>query len=119
MKMTKTIWLAKVLAHREPLLALIRDYHPQSPQAGRKPLPITAPNAEATRVALIESGNVTRAQLFPPVERFDRALGAKRVKELSELFDETWMGVPESDACWVIPGFRQLVDLMEDYQELS
>lgn len=114
--MTKTLWLSKVEANREHLLSIIRDYHPRSPQAGQDTtlLPVTAPAAEATRLACLNSELGPKDHKFPPAVRFERALLDKNVRELCTLFDETWMGVPESRSCWQIPGFTQMVDLMED-----
>ncbi len=115
--MTKTAWLVTAVYHRDVLRDFIACYHPAAPlffQLNRN-LTITAPKAEALCEKIREE--IRRNNLKDPVESFNKALEKDNVKELLNLLNSAWFGVPESRDCWGIRGFKEAVDLMEDPPE--
>lgn len=131
--MTQQEWLE---AARLPVLReLIANWHPSARQpraiqqesvllangeAVAVPVPeanmtITAPNAEAACQQIRQE--IRRQEPTDPVARWDAALAAGNIGELSCLLDGAWFGVPESTQCWQIPGFSEAVALLDDPPE--
>jgi hypothetical protein len=52
-----------------------------------------------------------------PLVRWNKAVSDGDVGEITALLSSTWFGVPESTACWQIPGFGVACDLMDDPPE--
>lgn len=109
--MTKAHWLAKVHEHRDKLRGLILGYHPFYRRSHS--MPITAPNAESACRAVREA--IAQETVVEPVLQFDAALNIGDVYTIYHLLNDVWFGVPESINCWRIEGFRQAVELIEDF----
>jgi len=115
-RLTESEWLATAKTYRIRLASVIRLYHP----ACRDPIlapemppgPITAATAELACQGL--RADIRAMATGDPVKRFDAALDADDWQPVSQLLEETWIGVPETDSCWLIPGFRELVNLLDD-----
>lgn len=119
--MTIQSWLERVEEDREALRSLIVNWHPKSTkyEADRPGFPITAERAETLGKAVRqliqeEKGNEKPAELFDNALRLG---GAQAVGIIYSLLNAAWFGVPESNACWLIPGFSEAVDLMDDMPE--
>jgi hypothetical protein len=112
--MTETEWLDYASREAERLKLLLHDYHPVN-LTRRPQLPvgrITAPGAEAA--CEVVRDEVQHNFEGDPEAEFDLALAAGDVNRLIVLLNQAWFGVPESTACWRIPGFREAVALLED-----
>lgn len=114
--MIESEWLATAKTYRIRLASVIRLYHPayRDPVIAPEmpPFPITAANTEAACQGL--RADIRATNTGDPVTRFNGALDADEWQPVSQLLEETWIGVPETDSCWLIPGFRELVDLLDD-----
>ncbi len=112
--MTPSEWIEKARAGAPKLRQLLEDYHPTQ---SRKPIgPITAPGAEDA-CNVIRREIAEKKQDIDPVTAFDKALFAADVVEINTLLSEAWIGVPETTACWRIPGFKEAVELLEELPE--
>ena len=112
--MTKEKWMKQFLANRETLVDFVLNWHPNSVLKGREKvdLPITAPNAEASRLQIEGEGADPR-----PAATMARAIMADDVFTLNNLLNDAYFAVPESIECWNVRGFSQAVALMEDPPE--
>lgn len=114
--MTKQEWLDKAKKHQNELTYLISNWHPTKQQAYGD-MTITAPASE------IACGYVRDKIIFEDknkedaVLRFNKALAADDINTINKLLNDVWFGVPESRDCWQIKGFKEAVDLMEDFPE--
>ncbi len=114
--MTSNQWIQKARGNRERLLMLLTSFHPcaASMRRGDFDLPITAMAAEDAcrniRAVIAAEGGTDRD--LP--REFDYALAQGDVSKINNMLNEAWFGVPESTACWDIPGFSEAVALMED-----
>ena len=111
--MTTTEWIEEARTHREVFVALVRNYHPASMTGTPAVMVITAPTVERARRVVAEGITSTEA----PDTRLDRALTEGDIRTTTMLLNEAWFGVPESTACWGIPGFREACNLLEDPPE--
>ena len=115
--MTSTQWLSRARENRDALHSLIRGYHPQMATVNRPDVEITALTAEsACRVVRRQIQAETNGMLWPTV-RFDAALLDGDHATVASILSETWLGVPESQACWSMEGFPQCVDLLDEPPE--
>lgn len=112
--MTKDQWINNAIKNKEALRSFILSYHP-SMRTPKKPLPITAPGAEAACENIRQE--IAKENIGNPVEQFDRAIEGRDFTLLYHLLNATWFGVPESTDCWRIKGFSEAVDLMDDTPE--
>lgn len=108
--MTTSTWLARVRQDQERLVQLLRAYHPASP-GEKAELPITARAAEQACAEIRQAIAETAAD---PVTRFNQALAQGDIGTIFALLHVAWIGVPESTACWSVPGFREAVALLEE-----
>lgn len=116
--MNKNDWLNKLKQNKELLHNFIRSYHPTYLRPNKEGSimddSITAPNAEVA-CELIRGIIRTDWQDMPnPTDVFDLAIQTEDTGMLENLLNSAWFGVPESTACWQIPGFKEVVDLLED-----
>jgi hypothetical protein len=95
------------------LLSLVDNYHPQQNRKVDYDLPITAPGAEAA-CATIRKEIRDESLIFNPREVFEEAYNKEDWNTITKLLSDTWFGVPESTACWQIPGFKVCVDILDD-----
>lgn len=127
--MTKQQWLDYAKEHQAVLISLLDNYHPVNldkraritedsdgkfivPQS----LPITAPNAE--RACQSIRNEIALKTINPAVSAtFLNALEHNDINTINSLLNAAWFGVPESNSCWEIVGFREAVELMEDFPE--
>ncbi len=116
--MTKGDWLHDAKAHADDLRELLRVYHPINlavrPYAGAS-MTITAPATEAACEYVRR--DIVKNSEGDPVTDFDEALRNGNIDRVMRLLSDAWFGVPESTACWRIPGFKAAVDLMDDPPE--
>jgi len=108
-------WWNVLAINRQDIESLVARFHPGQPdyRTGDPDLPVTASAAEAARRLVAEeiarehgSGN--------PVELFNRAVEERDHQTLVTILNRTWFGIPESDACWSLPGFGGLCDLCSE-----
>jgi hypothetical protein len=120
--LTPGAWLLLAARDKDLLLDVIAAYHPQrmrSAQPRRKSrLQVTAVAAQAACdvVCSVIAHDLTKAD---PVTRFTAALVGGDVSGVYAVLSETWFGIPESTDCWGIPGFQEMVALLEDPPDLS
>lgn len=136
--MQKQEWVDQFTANKDKLRQLVEKFHPASlisvVLAGEgvdvlaaathtaKQYPITAPGPEAACVKIREE--IREENPLSPVLRFDAAIPRSGVlnptldiNELVELLNDTWFGMPESEAVREEPGFYELCDLCEGIDE--
>lgn len=114
--MTDQDFLAMARSHLGHLTDLIRGYHPSSRDewADSGGLPITAPAAEGMAISVRSAIAEKEKQMAVPEERFQKAIEDGDAKTAYQLLQSAWFGVPESTSCWGIPGFKALVDMLDD-----
>jgi hypothetical protein len=114
--MTVDKWMSKVKKEQNLLFNIISEYHPYYNQ--KHDMKITAPNAEnacsVVREMIAKSYSLSASD---PQEKFQRALNIDDWKEIYRILDEVWYYVPESTDCWSIPGYKELVNLIDDPPE--
>lgn len=113
--MTKQEWLARAREHAEVLKWLVGNYHPSAGWQPRHELEITAPAAEDA-CELVRS-RIAVQEPQDPLKRLDAALTIGDVAEIVSVLNGAWFGVPESTGCWLITGFKEAVDLLDDPPE--
>ena len=129
--MQKQEWVDQFTANKDKLRQLVEKFHPASlisvVLAGEgvdvlaaathtaKQYPITAPGPEAACVKIREE--IREENPLSPVLRFDAAAGNMDTDELVQLLNDTWFGMPESEAVREEPGFYELCDLCEGVDE--
>lgn len=118
--MTEREWMEQAAQNRDVLRELIAVYHPSSharnPQFWK--VQITAPNAEHALNAPGGIRDQIRAEVpEDPAQLFDTALSAGDFDTTYSLLNGAWFGVPESTSCWMIRGFKEAVELLEDPPE--
>lgn len=107
--MNKAEWFLSIEGN-DDLLWLIKTYHPS--RKNKSNLKITAPNAElACERIRSKIKNETKEDV---VDLFRRALKEEDEQAVLRIFNDAWFGVPESTDCWKIPGFKELVELIEE-----
>lgn len=112
---TTATWLAHLAVVSDDILQLIRAYHPRSGYTITAPaLEITALRAEAACAVLRSIIAVGEGE---PAAQYRVAVAEADINQLLRLFNETWFGVPESRERWKLPGFYEMVDLLEDPPE--
>ena len=112
--MTSTEWLDKARLYAPQLRELLKDFHPSQP---RKAIgPITAPQAEDACEIVRRSIAAKKPNINPVVE-FNKALAASDIAAVNSLLNEAWFGLPETTACWRVPGFNEAIELMENMLE--
>jgi hypothetical protein len=109
MKMSK--FKEKLDANYDLIKDFILAYHPASYQKSGFDPPITAPGAEAACKVLRDTINKNSPLITG--EYIDSV--REDHSKIYSLLNSAWIGVPESTACWNIPGFAEAVDLMEEY----
>lgn len=110
---TPTEYLKQVREHEQKLRSFVSVWHPAS-RAKRPKLRITAKAAEAACAGIRNEIAAEGVLVLTPAERFDKALREGNAREIDDLLNSAWFGVPESTECWNIEGFSQAVDLMGD-----
>jgi len=114
--MNKDLWISKVIAGKEVLTSLIARYHPVNTQSHKDSdimdAYITAPNAERACEEIRKE--IRSTTLDCPQIQFHLAIEKQDWDTTQLLFGDTWIGIPESNSCWSIPGFSLMVDLMDD-----
>jgi hypothetical protein len=107
-------WLKLTREHGEALRFLLKEYHPNNRQPGRRKNQdfITAPGAEAACTVIRQ--HIRAQQASDPVDRFNLALESKDWRTINTLLNEAWFGVPESTTAWGVRGFREAVHLIEE-----
>jgi hypothetical protein len=117
--MNATEWIAQAKKHQKVLLSLIESYHPASHAVSgrRQRLPITAPSAESACQAVREQISAEDREKAFPRDCFLTALQFEDWKEINNLLNAAWFGVPESTSCWGVEGFKEAVELIEDPPE--
>ena len=113
----RTQWMGKVLDNSTALRNLVANYHPAARQPRRERMPITAAAPEAACEFVRQQIRSERSD--DPVARWDKAMSEADISQITALLEEAWFGVPESTACWNIPGFDIACDLMDDPPEES
>ncbi len=118
--MTKNEWLDKCRRHDKILIELVDEFYPVRNKNPSWIGPITAPNAQSTCDIvcsdIVNNENLESTKLTPR-ERFIDALDSGNINTLVNMPSSTWFGVPESTGYWRIPGFSELVDLIDDFPE--
>lgn len=112
--MTKHEWIETAKREMEVLCRFIAKWHPGSKTRKPESMTITAPDSENIRRMLEPS--VAEESTDPAME-FRQAIQAEDVGKATTVLQGAWFGVPESRACWQIPGFARAVDLMDDPPE--
>lgn len=111
--MTEQEWWGMATANESDLVDLIREFHPVNRQPGRRPQDwITAPTAEAACVQVRK--DIRKNFEGDPVAQFHTAIEARNMAAVTSILNGAWFGVPESRECWRIPGFKVLVNLLDD-----
>jgi|SRR5581483_6753871 len=112
--MTTKEWLEKVGEVQEVLRDFVVSWYPFASRSSHHttPMTITAPRAEQACQAIREE--IAQREKENPVERWDRAVSRGDADTLMSLLNGAWFGVPESASCWLVPGFREAVDLLDD-----
>ena len=110
----KQQYLDNVIKNQEDLKYIISNYHPVN-LTGRVGMKITALNAEAA--CNVVRTNIRKNFEGHPVTQFEEAIKERDTNKIYKLLSDTWFGVPESTDCWSIRGFRELVNLLDDYVE--
>lgn len=113
--MTKEQWFKKVTASQDSLIKLIQDFHPAALHPKSSFLSITASNAEAACAVVRQ--DIRKNFEGDPVWEFITAIAHEDTKKIYSLLSHAWFGVPESTACWRVPGFREAVDLLDEPPE--
>lgn len=113
---TKKEWLEYARENAPVLTVLLENWHPINLANPLKPTErfygsITAHDAESA-CALVRE-NIAAEETGDPTQRFQRALLNDDVDEIYSLLNSAWFGVPESQACWEITGFKEAVELLE------
>lgn len=107
---TAAEWWELLNKNLEDVRMLVHNYHPAM-HAHRKPMKITAPNAE-------EACEKIRKQLAKrgssPVDDFNMALEAKDGPAMVSLLNGAWFGMPEAFEVRSEPGFHVLCDLCSE-----
>lgn len=123
--MTTHEWVAQARRDAGALKALLAEYHPVNRQPGtRREIAsesgallqrgdwITAPGAEAACVQVRRQ--IRDAFDGNPQAKLDAALADGNVAAIMSLLNDAWFGVPESQTCWRIRGFKEAVRLLEE-----
>ena len=129
--MQKQEWIDQFTANKDKLRQLVEKFHPASlilvvlagegvdvltaATHSKDQYPITAPGPEAACVKIREE--IREEKPLSPVLRFDAAAGNMATDELVQLLNDTWFGMPESEAVRGEPGFYELCDLCEGIDE--
>ena len=113
---TKSNWMAYVQRNEKKLVGIVEKYHPSNlAKNENEPMLITAPAAEDAcavvrkQIAEEEDGDIN--------VRFATALMTEDAVEINSILNSTWFGVPESTECWKIEGFKELVEVVENWNE--
>lgn len=112
--MTQEEWLEKARQDKELLLILVREFHPVylAQKGYTHGLRITAPNVERIRRGMLPA--IAKTKGMDPIQQFEAALESKDVETLVSILNKAWFGVPESTDCWLMPGFAEACDLLDD-----
>jgi hypothetical protein len=129
--MQKQEWIALFTTNKDKLRQLVEKFHPASlisvvlagedvdvlaaATHSKDQYPITAPGPEAACAKIREE--IREENPLSPVLRFDVAAGDMATDELVQLLNDTWFGMPESEAVRGEPGFHELCDLCEGVDE--
>jgi len=114
--MTETEWFAQAERDMDQIADVVRAYHPVNRQVATRPGDqVTAHGAE--RACQEARDHVRRNFEGDPVAQFKEAIQERNFPFAFSILNGTWFGVPESTSCWQIPGYRELVDLLEDPPE--
>lgn len=115
--MEKNEWLEQCRKHKEVLREIVGNYYPYRELPDTSGLEITAPTAQSACKAICKQIIEENTDILEPHIQFDAALLDGNVEKLHGLMQSTWFGVPESTSCWRIPGFKEMVDLLDDPAE--
>ncbi len=110
-------WLASCRTHQKVLREIIADYYPSNHPRVSADFEITAPAAQAACDVVCEDIRAKDKGKLCATARFDLALKEGNVGELNSLMSSAWFGVPETTSCWHIPGFNEMVNLLDDPPE--
>lgn len=111
--MTRQEWFNRANKNSELIISLLRAYHPKNRNSKTSPGDrITARATENYSIGVRE--NIKQKTKTNPIEDFQNALKENDHRTLDRIMNEAWFGVPESTNCWNIPGFKEMVDLLED-----
>lgn len=103
-------WFQDIERHKEVLISIIEKYHPS--RKIKSDLKITA--AKAEKVCELIRSKIKDETKEDVLLLFERALKEENVTVILRILNDVWFGVPESTDCWKIPGFKELVDLIEE-----
>lgn len=110
--MDKEAWFTSVKDNKKVLLEITKRFHPS---CKTETLPITAKKAE--KACEVVRARIKRQDDRDPVEVLTFAIEHKDSSTILRLLNDVWFGVPESTHCWKVPGFKELVDLIEDFPD--
>jgi len=115
--MNESEWLESCKSNRSSILSCIGQYHPASHRF--QPASVDTATAELAQKACNHISEEIRSEagVEPPSVAFAAALESGDIGTLSQLMNQTWFGVPENTNCWSIPGFSEMVELIEDLPE--
>ena len=103
-------WFQDVENHKEVLISIIKEFHPSRKK--KSDLKITAPNAELACEKL--RSQIKKNTKEDVLISFESALKERDERIILKILNDVWFGVPESTSCWKIPGFKELVELIEE-----
>jgi len=103
-------WFQQVENNKEILISIIKKFHPS--RKNKSDLKITAPNAELACEKI--RSQIKKNTKEDVLVSFESALKEKNKRVILRILNDVWFGVPESTDCWKIPGFKELVDLIEN-----
>lgn len=109
--MQRDDWWNLVLENKKDIENCIIRFHPASNNKVEPRLDITAPNAERACEFI---RNYIKHSMYDPIEDFRKYADARNYEIIVDILNQTWFGVPESTDCWNIPGFEEIVALLED-----
>ncbi len=103
-------WFQDIEANKQILVSIIDTYHPSRKK--KSDLKITAQAAEKAceKIRTLIKQNTKEDVVI----LFENALKEKDQKVMLKILNDVWFGVPESTSCWKIPGFKELVDFIEN-----
>lgn len=108
----------KAKSTQEAVLDLIKNYHPVYRSLRSKATDkITAISAELACTNIRKSIQDSTPESFVPTQAYVKAIEDKDIATIMKILNDTWFGVPETTMCWTFKGFKQAVDLIEDFPE--
>lgn len=90
--------------NRDKLRCLVARYHPSDGVS--KPMPITAPTAEATCATIRKE--IAAERTGDVLGQFDLFVEQRMGPQLARILNEAWFGLPESMSSREVPGFGAL-----------